>query len=622
VAGGSFPLLPDTRLSPVPCTLHPCPTLVAYQHPSELNPLQRYRQASAILRGTSRATNDGWYESPLDLDFQLHIRIDGTCVECNTFHRPTDTWASGPEIDEELILDPSRVPDFAEEVISLAKKADSKSVGIVLHIADEFATTEIKPELDNPGALSELQETIQHDPKAVLDDGSLSPDDHSWRLIPYPAAGSDTIATAVTLSKHAADFTEALRAHGAAKNFPVGTLSVSAPLVSLIALPELRPASEGKSLLTVLSYTKFTVLAFFNEHGDLRLLRTLQHRGQRRPSNLRHAAATTVAAMEMSAPDILILPLAGDPDTQMVSELQTIFDDSKITEVIWDETAYSISSVEGMTPEMKISADYKKEVDTPMAEAHTFVTLRNDGWALQDFLPMELSQAEVYPSRSEMKLLRGSRYARHGLIAVTILALAWVGLGLLGMIRQPEWTFKENDASALNSRLSTLGNERQRILHWDNLLEDRSKGWTSMEMLSRFFPERSGFLITGYNHSTSPEKGTTGQAKIGFIKQWRITGLALETSLESLADLRTRDGISAAFSEVARVTGNQSFRTDLPTRSVFINVKTQENAAFKPLPLESIVLTDNTSYPYSFELTITQRFEADDPLALNVTAAP
>lgn len=595
--------------------------MVAYQHPSELNPLQRYRQASAILRGTSRASNDGWYENPLDLDFQLHLHIDGTRVESATFHRSSDTWAPGPKIDEDLILDPSRVPDFAEEVISLAKQAGAKAVGIVLHIADEFATTEIKPELDNPGALNELKEAIQTDPKSVLDDGSLSVTEHSWRLIPYPAAGSDTIATAVTLSKHASDFAESLRAHGASKNFPITTLAVSGPLVALIALPELRTSQEDKSLLTVLTYARFTVLAFFNEFGDLRLLRTLQHRGQRRPSNLRHAAATTAAAMEMSTPDVVILPLAGQSDPQMVSDLQIVFEGSNITEIDWAETPYAGKLTGGVTPEMLIASDYKKPIESPLAEAHTFVTLRNDCWALQDFLPMDQGKAETFPSRTEMKLLRASRHARHGLVAVTILSLCWVGLGLLGMVRQPEWTFKENDASALNTRLASLGKERQRILHWDNLLEDRSKGWTSMEMLSRFFPERNGFLITGYNHSTTPEK-TAGQTKVGFIKQWRVTGLALEESLETLADLRTRDGISAAFSEVARVTGNQAFRTDLPTRSVFINVKTQENGAYKPMPPEAMVVTDPTSYPYNFELTITQRFEADDPLALNVAAAP
>ncbi|MGB1131350.1 MAG: hypothetical protein ACPG4K_14955, partial [Haloferula sp.] len=446
--------------------------MVAYQHPSELNPLQRYRQASAILRGTSRASNEGWYANPLDLDFQLHLHIDGTRVESAVFHRPSETWSTGPKIDEELILDPSRVPEFTQEVINLAKKANTKAAGVIIHIADEFATTEIKPELDNPGALNELKELVAAEPKEVLDDGSLSVQEHSWRLIPYPAAGSETIATAITLSRHLAEFTEALRSHGNAKNFPVSTLSVSAPLIALISLPELHNSPLENPILAVLNYARFTVLAFFNEHGDLRLMRTLQHRGQRRPSNLRHAASTTAAAMEMANPDVVVMPLAGESDPQMVSDLETVFPSSDIKQINWQKTSNCSSTLPNIPPELFVATNYSKELSSPLAEAHTFVTLRNDGWALQDFLPLDAEKSEIFPLRSEMKLLRASRYARHGLVAATILALAWVSLGLLSMVRQPEWTFRQEEATVLNARLGALGKERNRILHWDNLLDD------------------------------------------------------------------------------------------------------------------------------------------------------
>jgi hypothetical protein len=47
-------------------------------------------------------------------------------------------------------------------------------------------------------------------------------------------------------------------------------------------------------------------------------------------------------------------------------------------------------------------------------------------------------------------------------------------------------------------------------------------------------------------------------------------------------------------------------------------VRTQENSGFKPTPPEETSATDETSYPFTFDLTITQRFEATDPLAINV----
>jgi hypothetical protein len=40
------------------------------------------------------------------------------------------------------------------------------------------------------------------------------------------------------------------------------------------------------------------------------------------------------------------------------------------------------------------------------------------------------------------------------------------------------------------------------------------------------------------------------------------------------------------------------------------------------MPPEEMVAADETSYPFMFDLTITQRFEAADPMALNVAKAP
>jgi hypothetical protein len=142
-----------------------------------------------------------------------------------------------------------------------------------------------------------------------------------------------------------------------------------------------------------------------------------------------------------------------------------------------------------------------------------------------------------------------------------------------------------------------------------------------MELLARLFPDKSGFLVKSFSHTANPET-LPGQAQAGFVKTWRISGLAREDALQRLADLNTREGISSAFTEVARVTGNQSYRTDMPSRSVVVNVKTLEHGAYKPMPPEDMLPADETSYPFMFDLTITQRFEAADPMAINVAKAP
>ena len=68
--------------------------------------------------------------------------------------------------------------------------------------------------------------------------------------------------------------------------------------------------------------------------------------------------------------------------------------------------------------------------------------------------------------------------------------------------------------------------------------------------------------------------------------------------------------------------GNEAFRTDVGARSIVVNVKTLENPGFKPAPVEEANDLDESSYPYSFDLTITQRFESSDPMAVKASKAP
>ena len=612
----------DNPTSPLSCSSIPLTPLVSHQHPSELNLFQQYRQVTTFLKGTSRATNDGWYSHPLEHDFQLHLRFDGNHFASWTHYLPKGTWAPGPVISSDFITSAELTTTFGKELISLAKSAGASSVGIILHIADEFATAEINPDLDNPAALPELRQTIVSDPKSVLHDNSLPFDEHSWRLVPYSAAGSENIATAVTLSRSFDPFLSLLRDLGNIQNFPIQTLATSAPLIALLTLVELKTSPSHKAFLAVLPYTRFTVLACFNENGDLQLLRTLQHRGQRRPSNLRHAASTTATALEMSSPDIYILPMSGGEDPQLKTDLQSVFPDSDFHEIQWGETPYSIPSLPGIAPEMLAAVRPGPDPELPLASNDTFSSLRNEGWATQDFLPISRQKAEAFPIKAEMRLLRAARYTRFGVLGLVLLGLGWSALELLEMVRKPEWTFQAEEAQVVQGKLKAYNSEKARLEHWDNLLDDRSKAWSTMEMVARLFPEKSGMLLKSMTYTVNPQN-TPGASQVGFTKEWKISGLARDEALEkTLADFSTTQGMAAAFSEIARVTGAQCFRSDLSTRNILVNIRTMENSAFRDTPPEEVDDTSETSYPYLFELVITQHFSAEDPLALKVTSAP
>jgi len=589
--------------------------LATFQHPASLNVLQQFRQACSILRNTTRASNPAWYQDALELNFQLHIRPDGPGITTFYCDRKKDAWSSGPTLTEEILDDSAKLSACIAEILRHTRSKGATALGVVLHVADEFATAELKPELDNPGAIPDLRDTAVNDPASILDDSSIQASQASWRVLPYPAAGSEAIGTTITLGRQHADLLTAFREAGEHENFPVITHALSAPLVAIMGLCQTIDPSPGKAFVAILQYPWFTVLAFFNEHADLRLVRTLQHRGVRRATNLRNALTTTNASLEFLDPDLFLVPLGEAVDTSLEASLRVTHTNSRVETVRTPTPA----ELPDWCPEPCISAN-TAAAPNPTVTSHTFTILRDEKWALQDFLPTPREIVEIYPTRSEMRLLRVLRLSRVAVFAITVLGLAYFALGVVDLIRKPEWAFNSSEAGAIKTRLAALTTERQKADHWNNLLEDRSKAWTAMESLSRMFPENGGMLVKTYNHSAKPDN-TPGQAKVGFVREWKITGYARDEALDYLNTLNTREGIAAHFSEIARATGNPSYNAGIGNRSISVNVRTQENGSFKPTPPEESLISDESTYPFTFDLTITQRFEATDPLAINVPKA-
>jgi hypothetical protein len=593
--------------------------LASFQNPRLLNEAKRYSQACAILRSTSRARNKAWFQEALDLDFQLHLRAEGASVVSRVYHRKSGEWSEGPAFDLEIFRNAEKAAAFATQAIELARQARSSSLGVILYLADEFATAELRSEFDNPADLGELRATAETDPASIFEGAAVSSDEQSFRLFPYPAAGGEAVATGISLSRQYAFFFDRLREVAEQENFPVIAHALSAPLIALLAIPEAAKPTRNKPFMAVLYYSQFTVIAFCNERGDLRLLRTIQHRGQRRPLNLRDTIATSLAALELADPDVFILPLTRQPDPTVLVDLQNRFPKSRVDTVDWSQSPFFHRNIPAYCPELLIAT--RPASDAMTGFSPSFESWVTEKWPQQNFLPIPPDVAEIYPTYKEVALLRNVRLARVAIALIALGAAAWASFEIFQMTRRPAWAFQPQEATAVQKRVGALTIERQQIEHWDNLLEDRSKGWTAIEVLSRLFPENSGVLVKGFNHTTRPEPAP-GKAKVGFVKEWKVTGYAREDGLEKLNAINTREGINAIFAEVAKATGNEAFRSDIGNRSVLVNVRSQENNSFKARPGEELAVTDTTTYRYAFDLAITQRFEASDPLALTVSKAP
>jgi len=526
------------------------------RHPSELNELQRFLQARRILRSTSRAKNPDWHKNALDLNHQLHIRYDGESVRAWLHHVAENRWDPGHDIPEAIFTTPEATAIFLKGIFDSVLPKNAKSLGIILHIADEFATTEIKPVHGDPLELPNLRETIIEDPFAVIDDASLSIDEHVWRLFPYGGKSAQSIATAITLSRRCEHFLDFCRRAGEERDFPVRTLALSAPLVMLQNLPFLYEGELDRPLVPILHYPD-----------------------QRLPTNLVHTISVTATALEFSDPLLLLLPLA-DPQscTLLAQRIGKAFPPMELRLVVGTKTPFA--------PEVT-----------------------------------GCERAECFPNRSEMRLLRFASFARFGFIAAALALLAWTGLSVLQTIRKPEWSFDPSQSTVLRGRIMAMELKNKQIEQWDNLLDDRSRGWADMEMLARLFPPDSGLLLIGARHITKPD-GAPVAGKAGFVKEWRLSGFADDKGLRRLTKLNTQQGIETAFAELVQATGNTAFDPAPETRTLIVDMRPRENPGFRQRPPGEGSDSDPSTYPFAFDLAIVQRFDATDPMAISTAKAP
>jgi hypothetical protein len=592
-----------------------------FVHPDSLNALQRYFQARRTLVATTRASHPGWYLPANELHHQLHLRVDGESLTGWTYERKANIWTALSEVPAGILTSAEERGNFIAATVASQRERGATCLGVVLHIGDEFAITEINPDSINPDDLAELRETIIYDPGTVLDDSTLNAQDVSCRIFPLSAnQAAGSFATTVTLSTRHSEFLSAFRAVGEEQNFPIRTLGLSAPLLAVCALPFLLSEPLQKPSIVAFHYPLFTVLAFFSRHGELAALRNLPHHGQRRSGNLRHATTAAAALLEMTDPNLYVLQMASFTSDGVVADLKQAFPTKPVVLLAWKDHP-AITGRQNLPLEGLAACTSLAEAASPLTETETFTTLFGEGWGVQDFLPPAIEEASLYPSRKSMLLVRASR-PFHAACALLIVALAgWTCFTFISAVQEPEWAFDAAEAGRRNARKAALIEEGDQLSRWDTLLQDRSKAWSTMELLARMFPADSGITLRSCAHTAEPES-TAGKSSIGLIKNWTIAGFAKAEAQPRLTELNTREGIGKIFNEVAAVTGNSAFLPDIHNRTLVVSISTVENKRYKPSPSGTANPADETSYPLTFTLNLSQRFEGSDPLALPVASQP
>ena len=586
------------------------------ENPENLNAFQAYRQANRIAANTSRGSNSDWHKPAHELDLQWHLRITGSPrVRSAVFSASTGKWSAGPKLN----LPNLRSQDAIEAAVSdvLSAHQGATGLGVILHIADEFATTEIFEDFQDWDGLPELNDQLIANPNAVLGDDSAVAEETSWRIVPTPGAITPPICTTIAISHRYSEVLEILRRIGEQRNFPIVTEGISAPLAFLSVLPAFLDFTTEEPQLVVLHYLKFSALAIFSPAGELIKLRALPHRGRPHPPNLSDTLATAIAANELHSPRIVLIPMTTIEIEPLVTQLNATLDtEEELMIDIVKPGAEAATNCEDSRPEMLVA---QKEFQGAEL-SNTFKMLGAEGWAMQDFLPPERIVTVAQPSWGDFRTLRASKIAKTAMAFAAVAIFAYSLFRVISVTTQPSWQHDEVATAELQMQLGELGRVDKEYKHWNNLLTNRSTAWTTLELVTHMFPADSGVTVNSLDYSARVDVGVKGTAA-SFTREWKMVGIATDQALELIQKLNSRNGMQEIFAEVAAETGVDSFDPSPETRQLIVNIQQSENPLYRSgSPMTSPPSPENC--PYRFELRVSQQFTAEDSMAVTLNPQP
>jgi len=515
----------------------------------------------------------------------------------------------------------------------------ASALGVVLHVADEFALAEVTQGNDGGVGgedLGILHYNLIEDPCEILVDKEVSVATTSWRLLPFWGAGPEQErCTAIALSRSREAFLQNLIDLGTEWRVPIRVAVTSAALETLAALPLIEPTSGGGRLVVV-TYLKFTAVFAVSALGELRSVRSLLHRGSQLVPmgfgdilwNMAISAELTTPGKNAGTPPQVLLLSDNPAALQAAAKDLEAYSQSRQTiefEMLDLSTHQALDAIPGRRPEFLVydvaSLAAARTAGGVLSQAQTFRTLWTDWLGKCNFFDTGKVDS-VYPTLSDLRLLRCAS------ILVAILTLGMLGTAANGFyslfqaMNHPSWSLTPMEVKRTEGLQAKLAEEKKQIEITSRLLQPRSRGWVAMEFLLQLFPEDAGVRVDSFSYNFdvsrpvgSPASSQTG-ANAGLVRSWNIRGAANTQTLELLNALNSQRGLSELFSRVAKTTGDPGYKVDA-LRQLTVTQNQGRNPKYNAAASPSEVAADPlVSLPYNFEATITQTFSEKDVLAL------
>ena len=615
--------------------------MLSITDPFELKPADVYRQARLVSSKTSRGSDRNWYRDAFELPCQWHLWFDGGReVVSATFSRQDGLWRPGPVIPLANLTTGDGVGELIGELVSpIFFGQTPKALGVILHVADEFALAGLAKSSEASGDMAEdlgiLRYNLIDDPREVLADREISVDTTSWRLLPFwGAAPGQTHATALALSRSREAFLSKLLAHGEDLRMPVRVAVTAGPVEMLAALPLIHPSLEGGRLIVV-PYVKFTAVFTLSAEGELRSVRSLSHRGGAAlPSGLGDILVSMAVSAELTgtgatAQPPKVLLVSGDAAVlQAASKDLEAYSLTRQT-IEWQAVDFTslpaLASVPGHRPEFLVydpgMVEQARSGPGPLAHTQTFTTLWGD-WITQSSFFDTARLDALYPSLQDLRLLRFASALS------TLLTFALIAFGAFGAYsylkatNHPSWNLTPETLKTTEMAQTKIQTERRQIEVTNRLLLPRSRGWVTLEFLLQLFPEEAAVRLESFNYGMDAVHSSLATVRgqqsdsTGMVRTWSFKGLAKPQALELLSNLNSQRGLAAFFDRVAKAVGDPSYAPD-PARQLTVTLTQGRNARFVAEAGNGEAPADLlTSFPFTFEATISQTLTDKDVLAL------
>ncbi len=635
--------------------------MIQPRHPSVLNSWQIYRQAKQVLKHTSRASNADWYHQAMELDRQWHIWVDGRQVVSSVFDRKSGQWMEGPRailpkdngvsagtrkpMDKDAVralndglnqaqldaifahFDEEDLRSLHESLSRLVRGKDFggkvKSLGVVLHLADEFAISDLAPEFSMDDDFQGTRELLQLEPATVLGDASVDVVGNTWRLLPYwGITEGERRAVALQISRRYQPLFFELERYSESRNVPVIGCVVSAPMEALRLAPLLLDASEQsrQGNIFVFQYQRFSALAVFNQGGELLLARALQHRhGQEYPSGLGEILVNTAASVGLADPLVTIANMSGTNQESLVTELSAFFASRPPMNIglVTPSEIEGLSDIVGGRVEMAMGDPERLarlSEGAAMADSRTIAELDRD-WARQNFYGRSREELEVYPTQKDLKMLRFFGYSKLLLLVGLVGTVVWTSFDYIKAMTTEAWKISSDAAQTASVTLEKMRKDRDRVNYWENVMARRSEGWLVMEVLLQLIEPDSGLIVTECTYNTEGDREVTEGKALSFSRTWKIHGFARSEGQEALGRLSSNIYLKKRFEDLAAEFGAESLKLDTDTRTLDVSMQQRQS---QMTPTERFPASVARHFRNSFEITITQEFSEKDPLALTM----